>query len=338
MDDGIFCSKDNTLINETIGKLTNIKEAKKSLNIDDQGDIADYLGLNFEKLESGKIKISQPHLVQQITDEVGLTPKSYTKTVPAAPTKLLSRDPEQAREQEPFDYRRVIGKLNFLEKSSRPDLAYAVHQCARFSSDPREEHYDTVRYIARYLLDTKNERLIFDPKMKDSLSVWVDADFSGNWNRENVDVDESTAKSRTGYVIMLAGCPIHWKSKLQSQVALSSCEAEYISLSQSMRDAIPIMNLIQEIQYFGFMEGPMKTEVKCTVFEDNGGAVESAKVPKIRPRTKHINLVYHHFRSFVKEGKVKIIQVRSGNQLADIMTKPLCRNLFQKFRKKILGW
>ena len=209
VDDGIFWSKDKTLINKTIGKLTDIKEVKKSLNIDDQGDIADYLGLNFEKLETDKIKMSQPHLVQQIIDEVGLTSRSYTKTVPAAPTKLLSRDPEQAREQEPFDYRRIIGKLNFLEKSSRPDLAYAVHQCARFSSDPREEHYDTVRYLTRYLLDTKDEGLIFDAKMKDSLSVWVGADFSGNWKRENVDVDESTAKSRTGYVIMLTGCPIH---------------------------------------------------------------------------------------------------------------------------------
>ena len=58
----------------------------------------------------------------------------------------------------------------------------------------------------------------------------------------------STTKSLTGYVIMLADCPILWCSKLQTQISLSTTEAEYIAISQSLREAIPIMNLVKEIK------------------------------------------------------------------------------------------
>lgn len=338
VDDGIFYHKDKKMIDKAIKELQIAKKTKKKLVLEDQGDVTDYLGLNFEKTKDGKIKMTQPHLIDQILEEVNLHDKTFSKPIPASPTKILHRDPNQKIIKAPFDYRRAIGKLNFLEKSSRPDLAYAVHQCARFSSDPREEHYEAVRYIAKYLMQNKDEGITFKPDFSKSLEVWVDADFSGNWKKENADIDESTAKSRTGYIITLAGCPIHWKSKLQTQIALSSCEAEYISLSQSMRDAIPIMDFIQELTDYGFIEPLAKTTIKCTAFEDNSGAVELAKVPKMRPRTKHINLVYHHFRSHVKTGRVKIVQVKTEDQLADIMTKPLGRNLFEKFRRKLLKW
>ena len=338
VDDGIFWCKDEKKINQAIKDLQNKDKAKKSLVLEDQGDITDYLGLNFEVRKDGSIKMSQPHLIDQVIDEVKLDKKTFSKPIPASPTKLLRRDPKQKIISEPFDYRKVIGKLNFLEKSSRPDLSFSVHQCARFSSDPREEHYEAVRYIAKYLKENRDEGIILKPDFSKSLEVWVDADFSGNWHPENADTDESTAKSRSGYLITYAGCPVHWKSKLQTQIALSSCESEYIALSQSMRDAIPIMDFLQELQDRGFIENTNGTTIKCKAFEDNSGAVELANVPKIRPRTKHINLVYHHFRSFVKSGRVKVIQVSTDDQLADILTKPLGRNLFQKFRNKILKW
>ncbi|MEL6804414.1 MAG: hypothetical protein AAFO91_11625, partial [Bacteroidota bacterium] len=79
-----------------------------------------------------------------------------------------------------FHYRRVIGKLNFLEKSTRPDLAYAVHQCARFSVNPREVHADAVRHIGRYLIQTRDKGLILNPTT-DSFDCYVDADFAGLW-------------------------------------------------------------------------------------------------------------------------------------------------------------
>ena len=85
----------------------------------------------------------------------------------------------------------------------------------------------------------------------DNLQVdcYVDADFAGLWNVEQ-DQDPLCVKSRTGYLIMFMGCPLTWVSKLQTQIALSTMEAEYIALSQSMRELIVIREVIQEIQTF----------------------------------------------------------------------------------------
>jgi len=76
----------------------------------------------------------------------------------------------------------------------------------------------------------------------------------------------------------------------------------------------------------------------CKAFEDNSGALELAKTPKMRPRTKHINIKYHHFREHVRTGLISIHKVASENQLADIFTKPLSSSLFIKLRKTLLGW
>ena len=72
------------------------------------------------------------------------------------------------------------------------------------------------------------------PNKSKSLEVYADADFSGNWYKPTATDDASTAKSRSGYLVLYASCPIIWSSRLQTQVALSTTEAEYISLSQSL--------------------------------------------------------------------------------------------------------
>jgi hypothetical protein len=103
--------------------------------------------------------------------------------------------------REKWDYRRIIGKLNFLEKSTRPEIAYAVHQCVRFDNNPRESHANAAKYLCRYLIDTKNEGLILRPAPSKSFEVHVDCDFAGNWVKEDAMNDPSTAKSKAGYVI-----------------------------------------------------------------------------------------------------------------------------------------
>ena len=143
--------------------------------------------------------------------------------------------------------------------------------------------------------------------------------------------------SRTGYVIRFMGCPIVWVSKLQTEIALSTTEAEYIALSQAMRDVIPLMTIIEELSEV-LQLVKEKPKIYCTVFEDNNGALELAKTPRLRPRTKHISLKYHHFRDQVKNGKVKIEAIDTKIQIADIFTKPLPKDQFQTLRKLFLGW
>ena len=111
-----------------------------------------------------------------------------------------------------------------------------------------------------------------------------------------------------------------------------------MALSSSLREAIPIMDLIEELRLKYIIEIPKHEKVYCKCFEDNSGALELAITPKMRPRTKHINIIYHHFREAVKKGTIKIFPIDTFDQIADILTKPLNQNLFTKHRKKTLFW
>ena len=131
-----------------------------------------------------------------------------------------------------------------------------------------------------------------------------------------------------------------WKSQLQTEVALSSTESEYTGLSYALRDAIPIMNLFQEMKEAGIPIESSNANVKCTVFEDNSGALEIARVHKFRPRTKHLNCRLHHFRSFIGDGPgmISIEKIHTLDQPADMLTKPLNEEGLFKFRLMMLGW
>ena len=328
VDDGILIGKTASDIDKIISQL------RLLYDLTDEGQIEDYLGIHVEHLPGSRIKLSQPHLIDQIIKDVQLSHKAKVKRTPAISSRILQRCENAPSFQPHFHYRSIVGKLNFLEKGSRPDIAYAVHQCARFSEDPKKEHCDALIQICTYLRDTRTQGIILDPDPAKSLEVYVDADFCGNWNRTTAMDDVSTAKSRTGYVILLAGCPIIWASRLQTQIALSTTEAEYIALSTSLRDTIPIMNLLKELKHRNFNIISTQASVQCTAFEDNNGALEIANVPKMRPRTKHINLVYHFFRSHVGKD-IFIRPIHTDNQIADIFTKPLCYITFQRHRKSL---
>jgi hypothetical protein len=132
---------------------------------------------------------------------------------------------------------------------------------------------------------------------------------------------------------------------LQTIIALSSCEAEYVALSESLRDAITLINLINEFKDHGFSVTSSQPRVYCKAFEEhNSGALELARLPKMRPRTKHINIKYHHIREHIHLGLIEVLPIssyltRTGRQVAgDVFTKPLAQNTFLKLRKALLHY
>jgi len=130
-----------------------------------------------------------------------------------------------------------------------------------------------------------------------------------------------------------------WPSKLQTEIALSSAEAEYICLSQALREVIPLIRLFfKEIESHGIAYKFQSPTVYCKLFEDNSAALEIARVSKMRPRTKHVNMKYHHFREYVKKGLIEILPISTDDQLADIGTKPLAFSKFNTFRELIMKW
>ena len=183
-----------------------------------------------------------------------------------------------------WNYRQVVGMLNYLSGTTRPDITMAVHQAARFCIDPRLSHERAIYRIGKYLLQTADKGIIIKPDTTKGLECFVVADFAGGWNLSDAN-EASSVYSRTGYVIMYAGCPVHWLSKLQSEVALSTTESKYIALSQAMTDVIPLIDLLIEITEIFPIHTPTP-KVHCKVWEDNNGCIVLANEGKFSPCTK----------------------------------------------------
>ena len=162
--------------------------------------------------------------------------------------------------------------------STRPDIAFAVHQCTKFNANPKRCHKEAVKRIGRYLRRTQDKGLILKSDKTQCLDCFVDADFAGSFCKEYA-YHPSSVLSRTGHVLTYSGCPVSWVSKMQTEIALSKTEAEYIALSQSMQDLIPIRSILVELSNILGLE--INTPVThSTVYKDNNGALELAKEPK----------------------------------------------------------
>jgi hypothetical protein len=231
--------------------------------------------------------------------------------------------------------------LMYLTGSVRPDIAMAVHQCAQFSINPMRSHEQAVMRNGHYLLSTKGQGIIYRQDSSKGIEVYVDANFAGGWNPGDA-MNADIFYSRTGYVIRYAGCPIYWQSKLQSKIALSTAEAEYISLSQALRETLPMTNLMKEINVIFPLYLPLPRFV-IKVREDNQSCIAMANNPKFSPRTRHIATKYHHFCKHVithsnPDGSIQIYYCSTDDQIADIFRKPVCDDIFFRLRKMLLNW
>ncbi len=313
-----------------------LAEGKENFIFTDGGPLDSYLGVEVSKEDNGSFKLKQSFLIDKIIKTIiGDEEILHETNVPAA-KELLHKDPEGPERKHEFNYRQAVGMLTYLQGTTRPDIAMAVHQCARFSSNPKRSHERAIIKIIRYLKGTKDKGIFISPDMKKGIECYVDASFASGWRPDQAH-DASNVLSRTGYIIYYAGCPIHWCSKMQSEIALSTAEAEYIALSQAMRETIPFMRFMTELDVVFPIYLP-KPKLYCKIFEDNEACISMATSIKFTPRTKHLALKYHHFRSWVSKGYLDVVHVPTTQQIADTLTKPLDYQLFKKFRYEICGW
>jgi Reverse transcriptase (RNA-dependent DNA polymerase) len=312
----------------------------KGYILTDEGPLSAYLGIQVDRLSGNRISMKQPAFIERIIEQCNLKDQRMNDT-PA--DSILHRDTDGAERKTNFHYRSIIGQLNYLAATTRPDITFAVHQCARFCENPKMSHEKAVKRIVRYLKRTRNQGLIMTFDEKKGIECFVDADFAGGFQKDNTK-NPRDCLSRTGSVIKYAGCPIVWSSKLQSTIALSTTEAEYMALSIAAREVIYLINLTNELKSHGVDLVASKPRFCITIFEDNAGAIELARLPKLRPRTKHIAIQYHHIRSWTTKGpndeepRIQVQHITTDNQQADIFTKPLPRPQFQALRKLICGW
>ena len=146
-----------------------------------------------------------------------------------------------------YSYSSVFGMMLYLSGHSRPESAYAVNCCARYMFCPKKSHEDALKRIGRYLKATRDQGLVLNPTGEIlKIDAYPDADFAGMYGHEK-PTDPASVKSRTGYVITVADCALLWQSKLQTETALSTMEAEIVALAHCCRELFPIMDMVAKL-------------------------------------------------------------------------------------------
>ena len=249
-------------------------------------------------------------------------------------------------------YREVIGCLLWLSMGTRPDITYAVSQCARYSSDPKPEHWTAVMRVLRYLKGTADYGLNYHKHVSNYLDIVSDSPsvkmsnlkqpfaysshyFPGSANVNLVGYSDADfannvddRRSITGYVFLLAGAPLSWNTMTQHSTALSTMESEYYAVCKTTQEALYIRMLCEETG--------ISVDKPLVIKEDNKSCICFSKDPGSHKRTKHID--YRHFfvRDQVKDGEVLLDYVESEFQLADLFTKAFDTKRFQFLRDQVV--
>ncbi|KAI2504402.1 hypothetical protein MHU86_10081 [Fragilaria crotonensis] len=309
---------------------------KRGLEFTKEGTFTDFLGIKFVKdATNNTVTLTQKGLIQRIIEATGMVDCNPNWT--PATQLTLGIDPDGEPYNETWSYPSIVGMLLYLSTNTRPDIAFAVSQVARFNHSPKKSHATAIKTIVRYLHRTSDKGTIVRPTGDLSIDCYVDADFAGLHGRDP-DHEPSSAKSRTGYIITLGGCPILWKSKLQTEISLSTLESEYSALSASMRTLLPLRSLLTEVVAALRLPPQFKSTIRCRVFEDNNGALLLATKQRITNRTKYFLVKWHFFWSHVSNGDVAVLKIDTKEQWADYLTKGLNRETFEHIRKLVQGW
>lgn len=284
-------------------EITAIKSYLDSVfKIKDLGKLHYFLGLEFAEVPSGMI-VSQRKFALELLEEFDCIDSTPVVTPLDLTIKLF---PDQGPLLTDSSlYRKLVGKLNFLT-NTRPDLSFCVQHLSQFMSAPRQPHWDAALHVLRYLKNNPSQGLLFNADTSFTLQAFCDSDWAACPN---------TRKSVSGYVILLGGSLISWKSKKQHTVSLSSAEAEYRSLRRLTAELSWLSRLLQELEVPDVLPIP----VKC----DNQAAIYIAKNPVYHERTKHIDLDCHFVREKLLSGLVSLSYTPTTQQLADVLTKPL---------------
>jgi hypothetical protein len=275
VDDGIFLSHHSQVADNVIASLV-----KDNFDLTKEGDLVAYLGVQIERQSDGSLHLCQPALIKRVIEALGFEDANGCKT-PA--DQALGRELDAAPATRSFNYRSVIGMLLYLGNNTRPDCCFAIHQCARHCINPKLTHKQAFKRIGRYLRTTAEKGIIMQPNTALALDCYVDAAFAGLWGFENGQ-DPSSARSRTGYVVLLGQSPVLWTSKMQTEVALSTMESEYIALLTAMQALIPLRQLHEQMTTaMGLPTN--KASTISTVFEDNQAAeiLATTNPPRLTP-------------------------------------------------------
>ena len=289
-----------------------IKQLESEFEVTNLGDATWLLGIHIEYSEQG-ITLSQCTYIDKVLKRFGME-KSRPVSTPLQENIRLQIGTKENIIEDISHYQSIIGSLMYAVIGSRPDLAHTITLLSQFNSCPTEEHVRAVKHTLRYLSGTRDWKLHYPTRTLLALEGFSDSSYASC---------PDTRRSFSGNVFRLGRSTITWESQKQKSVATSTTEAEYMALSLASRQIIWLKRALRELGI----------EVRCALRCDNTGAIDITENPKINKRTKHIDIAYHYTREKLLDEEFLLMYVDTGNNLADLLTKPLGRKLHNKFAK-----
>jgi len=277
------------------------------------GELTYFLGLQVKQLKHGTF-LSQSKYCFDLLKKFKMEDCKEAAT-PIATNCLMNAD-EAGNQVDSTKYRRLISSLLYLT-ASRPNIQFRVGLCFRFQSNPKESHIKAAKRILKYMKGTTNVGLWYPNESNIVLSGFSDSNYAG------CKLDR---KSTSDTCHLLGSSLISWNSKKHACVALSTNEAKYIAVGHACAQSIWLKHQL--------MDYGVKLE-KVPLYCDNTSAINLTKNPIQHSKTKHIEIRHHFIRDHIQKVDIEIMFVKTENQLADLFTKPLARDRFNKLRTEL---
>ena len=303
-------------------------QLRKDWDVVDEGPMEDLLGIECSTNSDGSITLHQNKYINSMINRF-FTPEErgslkkvsipYTSNLAQLVIEALdgSTASEPGYPELVKEYQRMVGSLMYCCTATRPDLAYAVHQHCRALSRPTPELVAELRVTFSYLNQHPSIGLTFEAGRKHELSGYSDSD----WAIKN---------STSGWVIFWQNAPLVWGSRKQNCVALSSCEAEIIALSEAAKDMVYLRKFVSGLTG----KQPGGPSILRT---DNKAARDLSYNPELHNRTKHVARRHFFIRDMVEAFELNVPLVSTVNNYADFFTKSLKPGSFSSMRNKIMN-
>lgn len=308
------------------GTRQNVNAVKAALSnkfsMKDMGPAKYFLGIEIWRDRTTRsISLSQKGYSDKILAHYGMTtcrkedtPMNAKEDLSPAPDNYLATPEDRAL------YQGIVGHLGYLTLHTRPDLSAACNKLARHLINPTPEHITRAKRVLRYLSNTKEYNLTFS---------FGSEGLNPQGYTDSAFADETqNSRSTSAYLFTLNGTPMSWATSLQKLVATSSCEAEYIGLTECVKEALWIQAFLLELGY-------KDQVVPFRLFADNTGAIAIANNPEFHKRTKHINNKFHFVRQHMDNKDVVVTYLETKSMPADGLTKCLDRQAFNHFLQQI---
>lgn len=320
VDDITISTSDESLRKEVMTLL------QEKFLVKDLGEISHYLGIKVDT-SNNETKLSQSAYIDKILASFEME-KCNPAPTPGATNMQLSKDdcpstPEERQQMQKVPFRSLIGSMMYAYIGTRPDIGACLMKVAAFCENPGQMHWRAAKRILRYLKGAKAEEIVYSGRLLQGEKVRIEVYSDSDWAQ---DVDDR--KSVSGWVVKIAGGPVSWQSKKQPTRALSSCEAEFISLCEATREVIWLTQFLTELGIEH--ETPM-------MFTDSQSAMEWSRNAGNHQRTKHVALKYFFVRDAVQNKRVKLAYISTKENEADILTKSTTAAVFKYLKPKLHG-